>query len=412
MLEPSSSEDEGGESTTTPYPVDGYDDTSSAISALSSQRDSGRQSQATNLSSAAGSHHVSGYHSSNNVGNATLHPGGGHSQQRSVTPCQPEPSPAQNNHHGQQYNNNSQSLAPASQQQQYLSDKFRQLSHLRATSPAPPEMPKHNSAKLVNESAITSAAVNQANDLSSAPPGAGDPCLGLTEDDAERAEREEQERKTKLQLYVFVLRCIAYPFNAKQPLDLNKRSIKITSTQLNQILTRFQCFLRGELPSISSDEAFHAAIQNYFDAFLHSNRLLMIVTSGACSAHDFREVFRKNIEKRVKTLPETIGMTKDTMVTQWLTKFDTIFRGFDEMEQRKIVGATKIQQHYLQQQQNLQAETILSKEQLYDMFQSVLKIKRFEHQLLYNAIQVSLLLSHFLSLTAIFTLLVVSRCSR
>jgi len=31
----------------------------------------------------------------------------------------------------------------------------------------------------------------------------------------------------------------------------------------------------------------------------------------------------------------------------------------------------------------------MSKEQLYDLFQQILNIKKFEHQLLYNAMQVS-----------------------
>jgi hypothetical protein len=40
------------------------------------------------------------------------------------------------------------------------------------------------------------------------------------------------------------------------------------------------------------------------------------------------------------------------------------------------------------QQQSLNSELILSKEQLYDMFQLILGIKKFEHQLLFNALQV------------------------
>lgn len=39
-------------------------------------------------------------------------------------------------------------------------------------------------------------------------------------------------------------------------------------------------------------------------------------------------------------------------------------------------------------QQNLNSELILSKEQLYDMFQQILGVKKFEHQLLYNVLQV------------------------
>ncbi|CAG2121345.1 unnamed protein product, partial [Medioppia subpectinata] len=203
-------------------------------------------------------------------------------------------------------------------------------------------------------------------------------------DDIERAEKEEAERKTKLQLYVYVLRCIAYPFNAKQPTDMTRRCNKITPSQLEQIIARFQSFLKGEL-QIPADEAFQNAIQNYFEAFLNSDRLVLMVQSGACSSHDFREVFRNNIEKRVRSLPEIDGLSKETVVTSWLTKFDSIYRGCDD-DVKKLTG-TKMQQYQQQQQQNLASELILSKEQLYDMFQNVLNIKKFEHQLLYNALQ-------------------------
>ena len=49
-------------------------------------------------------------------------------------------------------------------------------------------------------------------------------CIPLQEKHA----REEEERKRRIQLYVFVLRCIAYNFNAKQPNDMQKRHMKIT----------------------------------------------------------------------------------------------------------------------------------------------------------------------------------------
>lgn len=51
-------------------------------------------------------------------------------------------------------------------------------------------------------------------------------------EEEERKERvriqEEQQRKIKLQIYVFVLRCIAYPFNAKQPTDMARRQQKVS----------------------------------------------------------------------------------------------------------------------------------------------------------------------------------------
>lgn len=50
-------------------------------------------------------------------------------------------------------------------------------------------------------------------------------------DEPERPLDEEQERRIRLQLYVFVVRCIAYPFNAKQPTDMARRQQKVSCGQ-------------------------------------------------------------------------------------------------------------------------------------------------------------------------------------
>ncbi|XP_044016628.1 calcium-dependent secretion activator isoform X3 [Aphidius gifuensis] len=192
----------------------------------------------------------------------------------------------------------------------------------------------------------------------------------------DKQEREEEERKTRIQLYVFISRCIAYPFNAKQPTDMTRRQTKITKQQLETLCSRFQAFLKGET-QIIADEAFHNAIQNYFDVFLKSERVIQMVQSGACSQYDFREVFRNNVEKRVRSLPEIDGVSKETVLKSWLAKFDCIFKGTGDEDNKR---PSKMQQ------QSLNSELILSKEQLYDMFQQILGIKKFEHQLLFNAL--------------------------
>lgn len=63
-------------------------------------------------------------------------------------------------------------------------------------------------------------------------PGEGAKDCPSANDDEEKKERErlqkeEKERRTKLQIYVFVLRCISYPFNAKQPTDMARRQQKV-----------------------------------------------------------------------------------------------------------------------------------------------------------------------------------------
>ncbi|XP_047438516.1 calcium-dependent secretion activator 1 isoform X4 [Mugil cephalus] len=194
-------------------------------------------------------------------------------------------------------------------------------------------------------------------------------------EDLEKMHREEEERKKKLQLYVFVMRCIAYPFNAKQPTDMARRQQKITKQQLQQTKDRFQAFLNGDT-QIVADEAFINAVQSFYEVFLKSDRVAKMVQSGGFSANDFREVFKRHIEKRVRSLPEIDGLSKETVLSSWMAKFDTIYRGDEDprkAQQRMTASAA--------------SELILSKDQLYEMFQNILGIKKFEHQLLYQACQ-------------------------
>uniref|UniRef100_A0A4W6DMX2 Ca2+-dependent activator protein for secretion b n=1 Tax=Lates calcarifer TaxID=8187 RepID=A0A4W6DMX2_LATCA len=211
---------------------------------------------------------------------------------------------------------------------------------------------------------------------SSARPTSPSPSAASEEkEDLEKLQREEEERKKKLQLYVFVMRCIAYPFNAKQPTDMARRQQKITKQQLQQTKDRFQAFLNGDT-QIVADEAFINAVQSYHEVFLKSDRVAKMVQSGGFSANDFREVFKRHIEKRVRSLPEIDGLSKETVLSSWMAKFDTIYRGDEDprkAQQRMTASAA--------------SELILSKDQLYEMFQNILGIKKFEHQLLYQACQ-------------------------
>ncbi|XP_029607395.1 calcium-dependent secretion activator 2 isoform X4 [Salmo trutta] len=191
----------------------------------------------------------------------------------------------------------------------------------------------------------------------------------------ERLQKEEAERKSKLQIYVFVLRCIAYPFNAKQPTDMARRQQKLNKQQLQAVKDHFLAFLNGET-QIVADEAFCNAVRSYYEGFLNSERVSRMVQSGGCSACDFRDVFKKNIERRVRSLPEIDGLSKETVLSSWIAKYDAIYRGDEDLRRQP-------------QRMHLSAvsELILSKEQLYEMFQLILGIKKFEHQLLYNACQ-------------------------
>ncbi|XP_011193955.1 calcium-dependent secretion activator isoform X3 [Zeugodacus cucurbitae] len=233
-------------------------------------------------------------------------------------------------------------------------------------------IPSGISQETLNQSVGSSRANSLPRPISPSPSVVSDKNDG---DVHEKHEREEEDRKRRIQLYVFVSRCISYPFNAKQPTDMTKRQPKIAKQQLETITQRFQAFLKGET-QIMADEAFQNAVQSYHDVFLKSERVQKMVQSGACSQHDFREVFRNNIEKRVRSLPEIDGLSKETVLTSWMAKFDIILKGSGEEDSKRPS----------RMQQSLNSELILSKEQLYDMFQQILSVKKFEHQILFNAL--------------------------
>jgi hypothetical protein len=96
------------------------------------------------------------------------------------------------------------------------------------------------------------------------------------------------------------------------------------------------------------------------------------------------------------SLPEIDGLSKETVLNSWLTKFDTIFRGEEDMG-RGTIRCVHRHITYLctcsggrgrggAPQAN--ADVILGRDQLYDMFQQILGVKKFEHQLIFNALQV------------------------
>ncbi|VBB25403.1 unnamed protein product [Acanthocheilonema viteae] len=204
--------------------------------------------------------------------------------------------------------------------------------------------------------------------------------ISKEEEEKMKAEVEEEERKQKLKLYVFVAKCIAYHFNAKQPTDMARRQLKVTRQELSRVKDRFRSFLTGET-QIAADEAFTKAVELYFEVFLKSERVQKVVQAGGFSQYDFREVFRCNIEKRIKTLTELDDVSKEMMLNNWMIKFDTIIRGDEDAIQSRQT------RNRLRGMNQSNAGLTLLKDQLYDIFQQILSVKKFEHQIIFNALQ-------------------------
>lgn len=83
-------------------------------------------------------------------------------------------------------------------------------------------------------------------------------------------QQEDDERRERLQLYIFVLRCIAYPFNARQPTDMARRHARVSKQDLVKIKQRFDDFLKGDT-KIASDEAEHSELLANFSEALNEH---------------------------------------------------------------------------------------------------------------------------------------------
>ena len=51
-----------------------------------------------------------------------------------------------------------------------------------------------------------------------------------------------------------------------------------------------------------------------YSVFIRSPRIGRMVESGGATAADFRDVFKNNIDKRIKNLPEIDGLSKETVL--------------------------------------------------------------------------------------------------
>lgn len=104
-------------------------------------------------------------------------------------------------------------------------------------------------------------------------------------------------------------------------------------------------------------------------------------SNNNCSHTPFSFLYSNYIIETFRSLPEIDGLSKETVLTSWMAKFDCILKGTGDDDTKRPA----------RMQQPLNSELILSKEQLYDMFQQILGVKKFEHQILFNALMVNLL---------------------
>lgn len=215
-----------------------------------------------------------------------------------------------------------------------------------------------------------------------------------------------------------MIRCISYSFNAKQPTDIIKRPFKVTKSQFTALVSRLESAASksssntqntgNNINSSSTatttssnsssntcqlDNIFASVVSEYLDVYLSDERIAYLINSGSCSNNDFREIFRGLARRRIKSLPDdilqfnestTLPTSKESLLTSWMAKFECLLKGDPESDLQLINCKKHVSRHQMITANLTAVENILTKDQLYDMFQSILKIKKFEHQLLFK----------------------------
>lgn len=136
--------------------------------------------------------------------------------------------------------------------------------------------------------------------------------------------------KEKLQLYVFVARCIAQPISVKKNKDFQEANPdKLSLEEFYTIKKRFESYLQSETDLILG-EYFHNAMKYFHEHCLSSKHIESKIRLGCMSLLDLREIFslRAHHDMMADMLnevesPDLITENSANLVEQlWLKTFD------------------------------------------------------------------------------------------
>ena len=176
--------------------------------------------------------------------------------------------------------------------------------------------------------------------------------------------KQSVEHVNKLQLYVFVCRCVAYPYNSKQDTDIPCHDAKLNCNDLSDVLHNIDTYLKTGGDSVVGQEYFDA-VQCYRDECLSGPKIGKLAVSGGLSFDGLVNIFKSCMQQFLIEEDES----KEQVEAIWIKMFHI------------VCGRTK--------QTSKESNAIMTNAQLYEMFQSILSVKKYEHQILFNACQVS-----------------------
>ena len=220
----------------------------------------------------------------------------------------------------------------------------------------------------------------------------------------EPSEDDSQISSQHKQLYIFVARCIAYPFNAKPQLDSLSPKPKLSEASYNTICELLETcgksekdivthlVLNGSEQKCIKSQEFRDILQWFLTAILRRKEVKTICTYGGYSARELEAIFsiivRREFSKSLHVPDYTPSMvsTKDFDEDPKFKAWNSTFEKLIELGyQRSQLGRHKMS---IGQEMAQQIHSF-NKEHIYAMFQNILEIQKHEHQAIYKHCQVT-----------------------
>ena len=183
--------------------------------------------------------------------------------------------------------------------------------------------------------------------------------------------------KLHLKLYVLVARCIAYPFANDQHVDQSLSYPKRT-TESQLIRLRHHCeTMLANADDEKSDEAFLGAVEIFLKRVLTSVDVETIVRVGGWTTNNFSVVFANMAKRIISELELSANLTMERVLNVWMQNLN--IGALD----KEIVHRTTSNETTFSS-----VNVMMNTDQLYEMFQEVLGVKKVEHLSLFNMFQV------------------------
>lgn len=194
-------------------------------------------------------------------------------------------------------------------------------------------------------------------------------------------QRSEQEERNRYCLYLLVLRCIAYPFNAYTQSATTVLPIRLTKSSYRTVCDKAAAYVTDP----KTDEYFRCCLKWYYKSILNREDVITRATSGEFSLRELRYAFKVHAHRHLCRINNDANDSIEETLHSWLSQFDILFK-VDSHEWFSKRRASTLPRIGLVK--GLESSTTRN-DSFYRMFQEILGISPIEHHAIITEYQIN-----------------------